>query len=54
MLALLASGKRNSQIAQELGLSEKTVRNHVSAVLIKLHVPDRTAAAIKARDAGLS
>ena len=53
MLRLLASGQRNSAIAARLGLSEKTVRNHVSAVLLKLQVPDRTAAAIKARDAGL-
>ena len=36
-----------------LRLSEKTVRNHVSQVLLKLQVPDRTAAALKAREAGL-
>jgi len=53
VLDLLASGVRNREIARRLGLSEKTVRNHVSAVLLKLHAPDRTAAAIKARDAGL-
>ena len=34
-------------------MSEKTVRNHVSQVLTKLQVPDRTAAALRARDAGL-
>jgi DNA-binding NarL/FixJ family response regulator len=33
-------------------MSEKTVRNHVSQVLLKLQVPDRTAAALKAREAG--
>lgn len=49
----LAAGLRNRAIADQLGLSEKTVRNHVSAVLLKLQVPDRTAAAFKARDAGL-
>jgi DNA-binding NarL/FixJ family response regulator len=34
-------------------MSEKTVRNHVSQILSKLQVPDRTAAALRARDAGL-
>jgi DNA-binding NarL/FixJ family response regulator len=34
-------------------MSEKTLRNHVSAALLKLGVSDRTAAAVKARDAGL-
>jgi DNA-binding NarL/FixJ family response regulator len=53
VLGLLAEGRRNSDIAARLGLSDKTVRNHVSAILFKLQVPDRTAAAFKARDAGL-
>jgi DNA-binding NarL/FixJ family response regulator len=53
VLSRLAAGKRNHEIATELGLSDKTVRNHVSNVLMKLQVTDRTAAAIKARDAGL-
>ena len=54
VLDLLAVGCRNHEIARRLGLSEKTVRNHVSQVLTKLQVPDRTAAAIKAREAGLA
>ena len=54
VLTLLAEGRRNSEIAQSLHLSDKTVRNHVSSVLLKLQVPDRTAAAIKAREAGLA
>jgi DNA-binding NarL/FixJ family response regulator len=54
VLTLLAAGQRNSAIAARLHLSEKTVRNHVSAVLGKLQVPDRTAAALKAKDAGLA
>jgi DNA-binding NarL/FixJ family response regulator len=53
VLELLASGRRNHEMGRRLGLSEKTVRNHVSAILLKLQVPDRTAAAIRARDAGL-
>jgi DNA-binding NarL/FixJ family response regulator len=53
VLDLLATGVRNREIARRLFLSEKTVRNHVSAVLLKLQAPDRTAAALRARDAGL-
>ncbi len=53
VLSLIAQGRRNSEIAAELGLSDKTVRNHVSAVLMKLQVPDRTSAALRAREAGL-
>jgi DNA-binding NarL/FixJ family response regulator len=51
VLDLLAEGARNSEIARQLGMTDKTVRNHVSAILMKLQVTDRTAAAIKARDA---
>ena len=53
VLDLMAVGLRNREIATRLGLSDKTVRNHVSAILLKLQVPDRTAAALKAREAGL-
>jgi DNA-binding NarL/FixJ family response regulator len=53
VLALLATGCRNHEIARRLGMSDKTVRNHVSQVLLKLQVPDRTAAALKAKDAGI-
>jgi DNA-binding NarL/FixJ family response regulator len=52
VLTLLAGGARNAEIARRLGLTDKTVRNHVSMILFKLNVPDRTAAALKARDAG--
>ena len=51
---MLASGARNGQIAAVLGMTEKTVRNHVSAILWKLQVGDRTAAALAARDRGLT
>ncbi|TFV72271.1 response regulator transcription factor [Blastococcus sp. CT_GayMR19] len=53
VLELLAAGLPTSQIARRLTLSDKTVRNHVSAVLTKLQVPDRAAAVARARDAGL-
>ncbi|MFD2093887.1 response regulator [Blastococcus deserti] len=53
VLELLAAGLRTSQIARRLTLSEKTVRNHVSAVLTKLQVPDREAAVARARAAGM-
>lgn len=53
VLELLAAGLRTSQVAHRLTLSEKTVRNHVSAVLNKLQVPDRAAAITRARAAGL-
>ena len=53
VLELIAAGARNSEIAARLHLSDKTVRNHVSAILVKLQVPDRTAAALRAREAGL-
>jgi DNA-binding NarL/FixJ family response regulator len=53
VLEVLATGARNHEIARRLGMSEKTVRNHVSQVLAKLQVPDRTAAALRAREAGL-
>jgi DNA-binding NarL/FixJ family response regulator len=53
VLDLIAVGARNQEIARRLFLSDKTVRNHVSAILAKLQVPDRAAAVAKARDAGL-
>jgi DNA-binding NarL/FixJ family response regulator len=53
ILDLVAAGSGNHEIARRLVLSEKTVRNHVSAILLKLQVPDRAAAVAKARDAGL-
>jgi len=53
VLEQLAAGARNSEIARRLSMTDKTVRNHVSAILAKLHVPDRTAAALRARERGL-
>jgi DNA-binding NarL/FixJ family response regulator len=45
ILELVATGKTNGQIADVLGLSEKTVRNHVSIILSKLEVSRRAEAA---------
>jgi DNA-binding NarL/FixJ family response regulator len=52
VLALVADGRSNPQIARELGLSLKTVQNHVSNVLTKLQVRDRTQAALRMRGLG--
>ena len=52
VLDLLARGLDNAAIARRLGIAGKTARNHVSNVLGKLMVTDRTAAALKAREAG--
>lgn len=47
VLGLLARGSSNAEIARELDLSLKTVQNHVSNVLTKLQVRDRTQAALR-------
>lgn len=48
VLRLVAEGKTNKEIANVLDLSEKTVKNHVRNIFHKLHVYDRTQAAIHA------
>ena len=53
VLHLLAKGLSNADIAEHLFLSEGTVRNHVSAILAKLGVADRTQAAVIAIQHGL-
>ena len=53
VLDMVAAGHRNSVVASRLSLSEKTVRNHLSAILLKLQVEDRSAAIVRAREAGL-
>lgn len=53
ILDLIAEGLKNPEIADRLYLSPKTVRNHVSNILHKLQVADRTGAIIRAREAGL-
>jgi DNA-binding NarL/FixJ family response regulator len=53
VLSLVAQGKSNREIARQLFVSLKTVRNHVSNILLKLQVADRAQAVIRARDAGM-
>ncbi|GAA3634913.1 response regulator transcription factor [Microlunatus ginsengisoli] len=53
ILAQIAAGRNNAAIAAQLALAPKTVRNHVSNILIKLQVSDRAQAMIRARNAGL-
>lgn len=50
VLALIAEGASNAQIAKSLGLTLKTVQNYVSRILDKLHLADRTQAALRARE----
>jgi len=54
VLTLIAQGYTNPAIAEQLVLSPKTVRNHVSSIFSKLQVAGRAEAIIRARDAGLT
>jgi DNA-binding NarL/FixJ family response regulator len=53
ILALIAQGYKNPEIAEHLTLSPKTVRNHVSNIFSKLQVADRAQAILRAREVGL-
>jgi DNA-binding NarL/FixJ family response regulator len=53
ILKLIAQGRSNAELAQQLYLSEATVKTHVSAILRKLAVRDRVQAVISAYEAGL-
>jgi DNA-binding NarL/FixJ family response regulator len=52
ILRLIASGSSNREIADQLFITEGTVKNHVTNILSKLDVRDRTQAALKARELG--
>lgn len=53
VLVLLANGASNKEIASALFIAEGTVKNHLTNIFAKLHVSDRTQAALAARDLGL-
>lgn len=53
ILRLMASGYSNKEIANSLGVAEGTVKNHVSNILSKLGVRDRTRAVLKAFEIGI-
>ena len=53
ILGKIAEGLDNAEIARDLGLSIKTVRNHASNVFAKLHVAHRAQAIVLAREAGI-
>jgi DNA-binding NarL/FixJ family response regulator len=53
VLEAIAQGLDNNEIAASLGLSEKTVRNHITHVLDKIGVEHRYQAIVRAREAGL-
>jgi DNA-binding NarL/FixJ family response regulator len=54
ILALVAQGASNRQVAERLYVTEGTVKNHMSSILSKLGVRDRTQAVLKAKELGLT
>jgi pimeloyl-ACP methyl ester carboxylesterase/DNA-binding CsgD family transcriptional regulator len=53
VLELIARGLDNAQIASQLSLTDKTVRNHINRIFAKLQTPNRARAIVRAREAGL-
>ena len=53
-LCLIAKGMSNQEIAEKLGIHENTIAKYVSAILKKLHLENRTQAALYALRKGLS
>lgn len=50
ILALIANGLSNKEIASDCGISDKTVRNHITSILSKLQVSNRTEAILRLRE----
>jgi two-component system, NarL family, response regulator len=53
IVQMLSMGKRNKEIAEELGISEDTARTHIKSIFVKLNVHDRTAALTEALRRGI-
>jgi len=53
VLKLIANGKDNAHIAAELHISPKTVKNHISNILMKLQIDNRIQAAVYAVKSGI-
>jgi two-component system, NarL family, response regulator len=53
VLEQLVAGKSNKEIATKLGITEATVKSHVSTILLRMNVEDRTQAAVTALRRGL-
>jgi DNA-binding NarL/FixJ family response regulator len=53
VLVLIAAGRNNTEIARQLGVSPKTIRNRISMIFAKLQVADRSQAIVRAHRAGL-
>jgi DNA-binding NarL/FixJ family response regulator len=53
VLDLMVGGKSNREIAADLGITEATVKCHVSVILMRLNVSDRTQAVVTALQRGL-
>ena len=54
VLKLIANGKDNAQIAADLHISPKTVKNHISNILMKLQIDNRIQAAVYAVRSGIA